>query len=507
MCGRPGGGTAAVRIAVGYGADCSQLQRKQQHAESRVGGSAAAQRCRSRGYASRARQNCSLGCRSSNVAGLQASLRTSALASSFGCQPAACRAAPSTQQPPLLFLNPCALVPLPGLCLQVAKLQAEAERLIGEARAAAQKQVSEAKAVVSAECAKELAEAKAVSYGPNELACCVASWLPGACIVRLSCLICACSCAAAGSQRLSARAWLACCTHAPAVLCAAWAQRSLPRRYHLWPPGSPLACVCPLCSRAPFCACCARCPEQKVDAELSRALATLESEKEAAMKTLDAQVRTGSHAVVVGQVAVGSPALPAARCCCAAEVLQKSCSSRGLPWRIRSQCRHGCRSLSLAALCADALPLCLTPPLVLTAPAGGEAVRRHPGPRAARGRARVSAHPACFPFWERQQRRRADSAAGEQHHGCKPARRHPPAAAAAAACGSCFAAWAARCRFTSARALATARGRLASGARSASGILPAGLPPFIHISLRRPTAPNQFTIVRGPSVASPARGL
>lgn len=35
-----------------------------------------------------------------------------------------------------------------------------------------------------------------------------------------------------------------------------------------------------------------RCPEQKVDAELSRALATLESEKEAAMKTLDAQVRT-----------------------------------------------------------------------------------------------------------------------------------------------------------------------------------------------------------------------
>jgi F-type H+-transporting ATPase subunit b len=44
---------------------------------------------------------------------------------------------------------------------EVAKLQAEAERLIGEARAAAQKQVSEAKAVVSAECAKELAEAKA----------------------------------------------------------------------------------------------------------------------------------------------------------------------------------------------------------------------------------------------------------------------------------------------------------------------------------------------------------
>ena len=44
---------------------------------------------------------------------------------------------------------------------QVAKLQAEAERLISEARAAAQKQVAEAKAVVSAECAKELAEAKA----------------------------------------------------------------------------------------------------------------------------------------------------------------------------------------------------------------------------------------------------------------------------------------------------------------------------------------------------------
>lgn len=46
--------------------------------------------------------------------------------------------------------------------LQVAKLQAEAERLISEARAAAQKQVADAKAVVSAECAKELAEAKAV---------------------------------------------------------------------------------------------------------------------------------------------------------------------------------------------------------------------------------------------------------------------------------------------------------------------------------------------------------
>lgn len=46
--------------------------------------------------------------------------------------------------------------------LQVAKLQAEAEKLIADARAAAQKQVAEAKALVSAECAKELAEAKAV---------------------------------------------------------------------------------------------------------------------------------------------------------------------------------------------------------------------------------------------------------------------------------------------------------------------------------------------------------
>ncbi len=44
----------------------------------------------------------------------------------------------------------------------MAKLQAEAEKLIADARAAAQKQVAEAKALVSAECAKELAEAKAV---------------------------------------------------------------------------------------------------------------------------------------------------------------------------------------------------------------------------------------------------------------------------------------------------------------------------------------------------------
>jgi len=44
---------------------------------------------------------------------------------------------------------------------EVAKLQAEAEKLIADARSAAQKQVAEAKAVVSAECAKELAEAKA----------------------------------------------------------------------------------------------------------------------------------------------------------------------------------------------------------------------------------------------------------------------------------------------------------------------------------------------------------
>lgn len=43
----------------------------------------------------------------------------------------------------------------------VAKLQAEAEKLLSEARAAAQKQVADAKAAVSAECAKELAEAKA----------------------------------------------------------------------------------------------------------------------------------------------------------------------------------------------------------------------------------------------------------------------------------------------------------------------------------------------------------
>lgn len=57
------------------------------------------------------------------------------------------------------------------LPLQVAKLQAEAERLISEARAAAQKQVAEAKAVVSAECAKELAEAKAVRCGACACLC------------------------------------------------------------------------------------------------------------------------------------------------------------------------------------------------------------------------------------------------------------------------------------------------------------------------------------------------
>ena len=44
---------------------------------------------------------------------------------------------------------------------EVTKLQAEAEKIIGEARSAAQKQVAEAKAAVSAEAAKELATAKA----------------------------------------------------------------------------------------------------------------------------------------------------------------------------------------------------------------------------------------------------------------------------------------------------------------------------------------------------------
>lgn len=44
---------------------------------------------------------------------------------------------------------------------------------------------------------------------------------------------------------------------------------------------------------------------QKVDAELSRALATLESEKEAAMKTLDAQVR--GRAAQPGCTALASP--------------------------------------------------------------------------------------------------------------------------------------------------------------------------------------------------------
>jgi hypothetical protein len=55
------------------------------------------------------------------------------------------------------------LTRLSVVLLQVAKLQAEAERLIAEARAEAQKKVADAKAAVAAECAKELAEAKAVS--------------------------------------------------------------------------------------------------------------------------------------------------------------------------------------------------------------------------------------------------------------------------------------------------------------------------------------------------------
>ena len=42
------------------------------------------------------------------------------------------------------------------------QLQAEAEKIIGDARAAAQKKVADAKAAVSAECAAELAAAKSV---------------------------------------------------------------------------------------------------------------------------------------------------------------------------------------------------------------------------------------------------------------------------------------------------------------------------------------------------------
>lgn len=44
---------------------------------------------------------------------------------------------------------------------EVAKLQAEAEKIISDARVAAAKKIQEAKAAVSAECAKELAAAKA----------------------------------------------------------------------------------------------------------------------------------------------------------------------------------------------------------------------------------------------------------------------------------------------------------------------------------------------------------
>ena len=65
-----------------------------------------------------------------------------------------------------LCISPPSSAPTPSSpALQVAKLQAEAEKLISEARAAAQKQVADAKAAVSAECAKELAEAKAVRAG------------------------------------------------------------------------------------------------------------------------------------------------------------------------------------------------------------------------------------------------------------------------------------------------------------------------------------------------------
>jgi len=70
------------------------------------------------------------------------------------------------------------------LPLQVAKLQAEAEKLIGDARAAAQKQVADAKAVVAAECAKELAEAKAVSTLPCRCSpCFFCHWV--CCVVAL----------------------------------------------------------------------------------------------------------------------------------------------------------------------------------------------------------------------------------------------------------------------------------------------------------------------------------
>lgn len=69
--------------------------------------------------------------------------------------------------------QPCDPAWLRARPLQVAKLQAEAERLIAEARAEAQKKVADAKAAVAAECAKELAEAKAVSaaYGVVGCAC------------------------------------------------------------------------------------------------------------------------------------------------------------------------------------------------------------------------------------------------------------------------------------------------------------------------------------------------
>jgi F-type H+-transporting ATPase subunit b len=48
-----------------------------------------------------------------------------------------------------------------GNSAELTKLQADAEKIIAEARAAAQKQVADAKAAVSAEAAKELATAKA----------------------------------------------------------------------------------------------------------------------------------------------------------------------------------------------------------------------------------------------------------------------------------------------------------------------------------------------------------
>jgi hypothetical protein len=139
--------------------------------------------------------------------------------------------------------------------LQIARLQEEAAKIISDARAAAQKQVAEAKAAVSAECAKELADAKAVR-GLLGSGCVVGPAKNSASSPSLSLL------GHTSSGMLAAHGVVGCSF---VFSVGGYLSAAL---------GVALACA----------------DSQKVDAELARALSGLESEKEAAMKGLDAQV-------------------------------------------------------------------------------------------------------------------------------------------------------------------------------------------------------------------------